>query len=76
MNKKQLIVAWVLAVMIFLEWLLVILYNYKIIQHHFPEYILDSGVPTLSPLHNCIFLSIPQLVFGLLLIYTLKDKKK
>jgi len=71
MNKKQLIVAWVMGIILFVVWGL-IFSNYGEITIHFAA----SRESISSPINLLFFLSYPILIIGSLLIYTLRDKKK
>ena len=68
MNKKQLIVAWIMGVL--LSW---VFYD--------ADYTLQSGIRTLDskffrfPLTDVFRFGMPILIIGGLLIYTLKNKK-
>lgn len=74
MNKKQLIVAWVIVGFLCIEWICVFLF-YKEILYRLGGFTLTRSY-NFQGVNLLIFFSFPILIIGSLLIYTLRDKKK
>lgn len=77
MNKKQLIVAWVMGVIISV--IIAIIPKISYYQNSYVVYFIREGNVSLAPLTNwstVLGYSLIILIIGSLLIYTFGDKKK